>query len=205
LLQTHDNSERFFDDTSKPLGISYGKWTVRWWRWAFNIPKSKNPLIDDTGNYANANQRKDVWFLAGKPADSEPYIPQRRCNIPARRAVLFPIINCEANKLEFPELDESGLIENVVTHMEQIRQKECFLDGKKIPVQRVRSDPEIFEIQINSENIFDIPNGGNTTASADGYWVFLKSLEKGVHIIEFHGSCSSGVRFSGSKYILTVS
>jgi len=107
--------------------------------------------------------------------------------------------------LEYPELDEIGLINNVVAHMELIIQKECFLDGNKIPVQRVRSDPEIFDIDINSENIFDIPNGGKTMASADGYWVFLKPLKKGEHLIEFYGSCSSGSRFSGSKYLLTVS
>lgn len=197
-------TESYFLADSKPLGISFGNWTVRWWRWAFDIPKSRNPINDQSGNFANVNQRRDVWFLAGKPADQEPYVPLRRCNIPSGNAVLIPIINCEANKLEFPELDETGLKENVITHMEQIKQKECFLNGKNIPVQRVRSDPEIFDIYIDSENIFDIPNGGNTVASADGYWVFLKPLEKGEHKLEFHGSCSSGVRFSGSKYVLTV-
>jgi hypothetical protein len=204
-LQTQEKTESYFIADSKPYGISFGNWTVRWWRWVFDIPKSRNPLVDESGNYANVNQRRDVWFLAGKPADPDPNVPLRSCNIPFGSAVLIPVINCEANKLEFPELDENGLKENVITHMELIRQKECFLDGKIIPVQRVRSDPEIFDIHIDSDNIFDIQNGGNTVASADGYWAFLKPLEKGEHTLDFHGSCSSGIRFSGSKYVLTVS
>ena len=204
-MQRQNKDQKYFDLTSKPFGISFGEWTIKWWRWAFSIAKSINPLMDCTGEYANTSQRRDVWFLAGKPADSDARVPSRRCYIPVGTAVLFPVINCEANKLEYPELDEHGLMKNVFDHMEQIKEKECFIDGEKIPTQRVHSDPEIFEISINSQNIFDIPNGGNTLASADGYWIFLRPLEKGIHVIDFYGSCSSGIRFSGSKYILNVS
>ena len=40
---------------------------------------------------------------------------------------------------------------------------------------------------------FGIP-GGYTNATADGYWVFLKSLPQGEHNLYFHGSCSGGIR-----------
>ncbi|CAN5594151.1 hypothetical protein BH18THE1_BH18THE1_04600 [soil metagenome] len=204
LLRQYQNT-RHFGVNSKPFGISFGKWTVSWWRWALSIPKSINPLIDETGNNANRNQRRDVWFLAGKLADRQSHFPQRRCNIPAGTAILFPIINCEANILEYPDKDENDLIEYVVNHTENMTDKKCLVDGIIIPGMRVPSDPKVFDIFINRENILGIPNGGTTVASADGYWVFLRALEMGDHIIEFHGSCSSGTNKSGSKYILSVS
>lgn len=203
-MQTGHKYPNYFTVDSSPWGVSFGHWTVRWWRWALNIPTSKNPLVDQTGDNAYVNQRKDVWFLAGKPADCQHTVPNRQCNVPAGTSILFPIINCEANKLEYPELDKNGLIDNVINHMELIRRKECIIDGNMVPVQHIPSDPEIFQIQINSENIFGIPKGGSTIASADGYWVFLKPLELGEHVIKFYGSCSAGARFSGSKYVLNV-
>ena len=100
------------------------------------------------------------------------------------------MINCEVNPLEYPELKtHQDLIERVKRDEDSIIKKECSVNGKRIPAQRVKSDPLVFELRINEDNAFNVKGGGTTYASSDGYWVFLKPLPVGKHIISFQGSC----------------
>jgi hypothetical protein len=50
---------------SKPYGMSYGQWSVRWWQWVFSLPANNNPILD-TGD-CSAGQSGPVWFLGGRP------------------------------------------------------------------------------------------------------------------------------------------
>jgi len=136
----------YFSADSFPYGMSYGEWTVKWWRWFLSAPKSKNPVLDPSGKYAAVNQPSHgVWFLAGKLADENTNIPSRYCSIPSGRSILFPVINCEANPLEYPELrTEQEIIDHVTADENTIAEKVCFLDGRSIPAQRVKSDPATF-------------------------------------------------------------
>ncbi len=195
----------FTADSPPPYGITYGRWTVEWWRWALAIPKSKNPVLDRTGENAGENQPcKDVWYLAGKLPDENINLPSRSCRIPAGRSILFPVINYEANPLELPELrTDQDIIQQVKKDEDSIVKKECYVNGKLIPAERIESDPPIFELKMVEHNLFN-DEGGSTRASADGYWVFLKPLPKGEHTISFHGSCEKGRLNSGAVYYLQV-
>jgi hypothetical protein len=81
--------------------------------------------------------------------------------------------------------------------------KECFVNGERIPAQRVMSEPQVFELEIKKVNVVDAP-AGLTRASADGYWVFLKPLPVGKYEITFRGSCEFGRLYSGASYNLQV-
>jgi hypothetical protein len=196
----------WFDSDSNPYGLSYGQWTVRWWNWFLSTPKPVNPILDQSGEFASINQpSKDVWFLSGKMADENEYLPSRICRIPSKRSVLFPIINCEANPLEYPELkSEQALIDKVTADENTIVEKVCFLDRKPIPAQRVKSDPTIFELSICDDNVINLPKGGKTIAHGDGYWVFLKGMSLGEHLVSFSGSCENGRLRSGAYYDIIV-
>jgi hypothetical protein len=197
----------FFTSDCTPYGETYGRWTVKWWQWFLLTPKSINPVLDETGKYADVNQTyNDVWFLAGKFADEDrKSFPNRVCRIPAGKSILFPVINCEANPLEYPELKtHQELVEHVKRDEDTIIKKNCSVDGKEIPAQRIKSDPLVFELTINKDNAANIKGGGNTYASADGYWVFLKPLPKGEHFISFQGSCEYGKLNSGANYDLEI-
>ncbi|HEY7081193.1 MAG TPA: hypothetical protein VH500_15960, partial [Nitrososphaeraceae archaeon] len=80
----------------------------------------------------------------------------------------------------------------------------CVVDGKLVPIERIKSDPLIFQVKISEDNIFQINHGGRTSAAGDGYWVFLKPLSPGDHYISFCGSCERGKLNSGAVYILKV-
>lgn len=195
-----------FAADSSPFGKTYGNWTVAWWKWASAIPKSLNPVLDVTGEFSGVNQKERfVLFLAGKLADSSRNFPTRSYTVSNEKSILFPIINCEFNQLENPELKTTqDLARRVEEEEGGISKIECALDGMKIQPQRVKSDPLIFDLDIVENNLFNIKNIGRTHASADGYWVFLKPLPHGEHIISFCGSCEYGKLNSGATYFLEV-
>lgn len=195
----------FYNAESVPYGETYGHWTVKWWQWALSIPKSINPLVDRTGEYSHINQpSKDVWFLAGNLADESMNLPNRFSRIPSGRSILIPVINCEANPLEYPELKtERDIIERVKSDEDTIVRRECSVNGKGISAQRIKSDPLIFELRINEDNPINV-TGGTVHASADGFWVFLRPLSIGEHTISFRGSCEFGKLNSGANYRLEI-
>jgi hypothetical protein len=196
----------FFTTDVKPYGRTYGYWTVRWWRWFLSAPKSVNPVIDWSGKLGYVNQpSNDVWFLAGKVVSEVKKLPSRLCRIPTGRSILFPVINYEANQLEFPELRTFGdIIDRVKLEEDTITEKSCCVNGVSIPPQRVRSDPIIFGLRLRADNVVNA-KGGIAYVSADGYWVFLKSLLPGNYDLSFHGSCKFGRVYSGASYRLEVS
>jgi len=189
-----------------PYNLSYGQWTVKWWRWFLSTPKSRNPVVDTTGEYAAENQpSSDVWFLAGKLGNEDRNLPSRFCSIPRGRSILFPVINCEANPLEYPHLKtEQELVDHVTADENTIVEKVCLLNGIPIPIQRVKSDPPLFDVTFDEDNIYNVKGGESTFAYGDGYWVFLKPLSPGDHVLSFRGSCENGRLHSGANYRLKV-
>jgi hypothetical protein len=204
--QKMQNKFEFFTSDSIPYGKTYGQWTVEWWRWALSIPKSMNPVVDTSGKYANVNQPDtDVWFLAGKFGAEDKEFPHRQCIIPVGKSILFPVVNCEANSLEYPELKtEQDIIDYVSKDEDTIVKTDCFINGERLPIERVRSDPPTFSLTISKDNAIGVKGGGSTIAAADGYWVFLKPIPKGEYSLSFGGSCENGRLNSGAIYKLKV-
>jgi hypothetical protein len=194
----------YFTPDSKPYGLSYGQWTVKWWRWFMAIPAARNPGADDKGENAGVNQfDANVWFLAGTFAEGKAV--ERKCPIPRGRAILFPVINYEMNTLEKPELKtESELLKHVIKDQDDIINLDAAVDSQKVPIYRVRSEPSFFTVTAPEANAVNIPHGGTTRATADGFWVFLKPLSPGEHDIYFSGSCSAGTRNVRANYYITV-
>ena len=135
---------------------------------------------------------------------------ERRCIVPSRKAVLFPVMNYEVNPIEYPGLKtESEMIREVTRDQNDIINLEVAIDGKNVPFYRIGFDPPVFPLTISPDliEVKDVPRGVKTVASeaaSDGYWIFLKYLSKGEHRLFFAGSCSSGVRNVRATYNITV-
>jgi hypothetical protein len=204
MAESRNTRIQYYTELSTPFGQTYGNWTVKWWQWALSMPKAINPLCDKTGENTNSKQPADVWFLAGRFGSEDSWFPKRRCIIPYGRPILFPILNCEANPLEYPQLKtDQDIINHVRNDVDTIVRKECFVNDEKLPPVRVRSDPVLFQVNI-SQDLFDIPRSGETMAAADGYWVFLKPLRVGEYHIRFEGACEEGRLKSGAEYQIKV-
>jgi hypothetical protein len=203
-LMTMDKSPEmavYFLANSNPFGISFGRWTVEWWRWYLSTPCSYNLVDCGFGKLASDN---NVWFLVGKAGNEYTNVPTRFCKIPASHSILFPVINCEVNALECPQLStDRELTEYVDIDQESIN-KRCLVDEKEMVAQRIKSDPVGFEVNINRDNPYGVQGGGKTIAAADGYWVFLKPLSMGMHHVFFQASCEKGRLNTGADYQLLV-
>ena len=202
--ETTQKAARFFASYDCPYGITYGAWTVRWWKWCFSIPKERNPSMDPTGIYTSEKQTTPTWFLAGTWVSEGREHPNRKCSIPSGVCILFPIINCEENPLEYPDLKSRDDMRNRLSYdMGTVQKLTCIVDNEVVPPQRVQSDPEFFQINIRSD-MAENGHGGETVMTADGYWIFLKPLSAGEHHIEFEGSYQYGRLYSGAVYDISV-
>jgi hypothetical protein len=43
-----DSNISVFPPGSKPYGLTYGQWSIKWFQWALSIPNDKNPINDDS-------------------------------------------------------------------------------------------------------------------------------------------------------------
>lgn len=200
MNRTSNNLIECYAPLDKPFGINYGEWTIRWWNWALSTPIIENPVLDETGAYANINQRGDVWFLAGTVGD-ENKIAHRTCEIPEGKAILFPVINYIF--ADDPQCQEWELIEHVQKDIDDIVLTEATINGQQVSSYRIKSDPSVFELCTNQENMLKIRQE-YTKASADGYWVFVKPPNRGEYEIFFHGACSGGLRNASAHYIVKI-
>ncbi|HZA06704.1 MAG TPA: cache domain-containing protein [Nitrososphaeraceae archaeon] len=174
-----------FPAESKPYGLTYGEWTAKWWQWGYSIPKNINPAYDDTGKYCTQKQNGPVWFLAGTYG----HPVNRKCDIPAGKAILFPILNSECSFAEFPKLKTlSELRICAKTIQNQVTTLNAAVDGVAIPnLQKYRILSPSFNFTLPQNNILGLPANVTTQAIADGNWVFLKPLPPGSHRITFRG------------------
>jgi hypothetical protein len=174
-----------FSADSKPYGLTYGEWTAKWWQWGYSIPKNINPAYDDTGKLCAQKQEGPVWFLAGTYG----HTVNRKCDIPAGKAILFPILNSECSFAEFPKLrtlSELRVCAKII--QDHVTILNASVDGVPIPnLQKYRISSPPFNFTLPQNNILGMPANITTQAIADGNWVFLKPLSPGNHKIVFKG------------------
>src|SRR5262245_39640011 len=82
---TGDLDARVFPPDSLPFGKDYGAWSAEWWQWAFSMPASENPLLDETGkNVSQHNVVQPGSWLAGPSSWGAP-----RATVPCPKAQRF--------------------------------------------------------------------------------------------------------------------
>lgn len=194
---------------SNSYGNTYEQWSEKWWQWTISIPAPINPILAPTGFYdASIGQSGNVWFLAG--TDNKTGI-ERTVEIPAGKAIFFPIVNV----LFFNDNDYSEDYMRDVTKaiIDDTKVLEVTVDGKplkNLDNYRVGSDLFVVKTPENGGFIYnpDLKTQESYPSVSDGYWIMLKPLSKGVHIISIHGLVVNpeyiGINEVGVKYIITV-
>jgi len=205
---------QFFDTNDTIYGLTYGQWTVKWWDWIMSIPDKISPLNDTTGALWNIDQpSSDVWFLIGNYAtetEKNEKFPHRKIeDMGSGRSVLFPVLNCMATFLEYSGppyylRTHEDLLNHVDKDVNSVVKKDLFINDKRYLATRVSSHPKIIKTTITKDNAFRIRNFGITDAAADGFWAFIKILNKGHYTIRFEGSCENGRLCAGASYEIDV-
>jgi hypothetical protein len=151
-------------------------------------PVPSNPLLDVTGDRANKGQNYDVFFLAGT-IGGEPVV--RECQVP-QKPLFFPVINAEISGAEYGlNYNDKELLDLTVDLIDRVTCRRVTIDGTSVIAldnQRVTSDR--FYIDFPKDNIYRNFYGvkaGKTPAYSDGYWILMKPLKEGRHVIKFSG------------------
>jgi len=149
---------------------------ARWWIWTESFPRDRNPIDDLTGKACAQNQPADVWFLAGTHGGAV----TRRCDIPARRPVYFPVLNqiCSAGDTS-PEV----AIDACSFEPEEVV---ASLDGRQLAIEK-DSSAGIFTFDAQRDSSTGFAEGPNAAVSW-GYWVGPITVPVGRHVLRFSGS-----------------
>lgn len=179
-----------FSSKERPFGQTWQYWTTKWWQWFLSIPEDSNPAIDNTGEKSSVDQlNPNVWFLASTINGRA----VRTVRIPPGKGVLFPIINVTISNSENPHLTtDQDLISFVNADMSDIVNKRANIDGQDFSLTKedhIQSPP--FDFYFPRNNIFSAKQG-IARGVGDGYWIFMRPLQRGKHVVNTYGSCMSG-------------
>ena len=193
-------------------GKSLGEWSAVWWKWAYAIPASDNPLLDTTGANAKLGDVGPVFFLAGW-FGTAPGPVTRNVTIPANKYVFFPLLNLVddnvGNGCTTPtttpcagRLTIDQLFAQLESSFVNISALHASIDGVSVGdlfAHREVAPAFSYTFQI-TDNLAEAVNGyaGPDSAGtvfpavADGYYLMLRPLAVGHHAINFGGAFSGG-------------
>jgi hypothetical protein len=204
---------RVYPPGSNPFGMSYGAWSERWWQWAYGLPVAGHPLFDETGADCAAGQSGPVWFLGGV-FNVSGSANRTLCDVPAGKALFFPIIDVEWDNA-CPPVDPPLSVEELAAtakwYMDLTTNLECEIDGRAIEnpwSYRFTAGP--FGVDAPTGNIWEYfgcptPAGHYEPLLADGYFLMLTPLPPGPHVLHFTGTVGDPVNFTlDVTYHLTV-
>ena len=196
-----------FPPTARPYGKTYGYWAAAWWKWDFTSDCASNPILDPDGSFQNQNQSGNVYFLAGSIGGTA----TRNVTIPAGKGIFFPLVNT-LNDYPCPDTSfhpsQGQSLKDFLTAgtdaiISQVDSLSMTIDGNTLsnPFDfRATSPPFNFTGNTDLVNCLDPCITGNQQRGVgDGYWIMLRPLSAGTHVLHF----TSGISAYGFSIDLT--
>jgi hypothetical protein len=158
--------------------------TAQWWQWAMMFGED-GPVADRTGARCGDGQQGDIWFLAGGFGTAR---IRRSCVVPEDKPLFFPMVNMAywrqpgAAGLSCADAQAAAALNND-TAIDLFVE----LDGAPYAISEAR--------RIRTRSCFNIfarvPTGAAPynayPAASDGFWLMLRPLAPGRHILKFGG------------------
>ena len=194
---------------SAPDGLTYGEWSAKWFKWAYEPPPASNPVLDTTGANCAVGQSGDVWFLAGTFFPPGPPAVVRNCTIPAGQKLFFPVGNGFCAGDNFPKgfADERKC---ATKNAKTLSGFSAELDGlsihglhSELEANYYRALSPSYDLVLGADNIFGAPAGTYSPGAGDGVYLMLVPLTPGPHSLHFHADITGGGQIDAT-YNLTV-
>jgi hypothetical protein len=200
---------------SAPHGLTYGEWSARWFKWAYEQPAATSPVLDTTGancavGQSGKRQTARVWFLAGTffTDPAQPPVPVvRTCSVPQGYMLFFPVGNgfCAAEPGGFAgnracATGFATTLSGFAVEIDGISVTGLQASLESNPYRAL--SPE-FTLDLPPGNIFAAPPGIYSPAAGDGVYLMLTPLPPGQHTIHIHADISGGGQLDVT-YFLTV-
>ncbi|HEY7078582.1 MAG TPA: hypothetical protein VH500_02705 [Nitrososphaeraceae archaeon] len=172
---------------SKPYGLTYGQWVGKWWQWALSLPNPVNPMADKSGANCAESQQGPVWFLAGTVGGAA----NRACSVPFGKAILLNILSTECSKAENPKDSPADLLQCAKEQDDGgVVRISASVDGTDIKnLKMYRFQSPVFPVTFPVNDVFGVSSDKPvpTISVADGWYVMLKPLSPGAHVIHLFG------------------
>lgn len=186
-------------------GSTLAALTIQFWRWFYSIPLGVNPVTDTSGVNCGINQEGDVWFLAGPGG-----IFTETCTIPAGKTIVSGVNEflddypCPSSIPQQPapgQSLENFLLNDAATFIDPITQPAAKLDGRPLTVKRVKT--QLFSFTAPASLVaFDIcVTGSPQLAVSDGYFVVIKPLPRGEHVLVLTSVNADGSQNMGTVHV----
>ena len=192
-MTSNGHDDIFFRMDEEPFDKSLEIWSAEWWKWLLSTTDLNNPVNDATGELQSIGQpHANVFFLAGTHVKKA----ERIVNIPEDRAVFFPSAVMSASFAEFPNLKSEQDLREYAKEGNQVIDMEVTFEGvtsagetinkqtlDKEDLEKYMVESPLFEVILPNFNIHMYAEGGPTQVVSEGYWVFLKPLERGKYTL----------------------
>ena len=166
-------------------GLSQSEWSRVWWQWAGSFQSEDSPIADRTGEFCGSKQSGPVWFLAGTYGTQRTL---RSCSVPQGKYLFFPLINY----VVMPTTRQSTDCLSMMSTAASITDKPIFLlleiDGVRVEglVAHRQATSQCFDMDAKTEERIRI-----FPSAANGYYVMIKPLPPGEHVLNFGGALPS--------------
>lgn len=187
--------------SSKPFGLTYAEWSIKWCQWLLSIPKPNNPAFDSSGLYAGVGQSNPNMFFLCQTIEGVDLIPTRTISIPAGCAIFMPIINW-ISTMDVDGKNDLQLLSVAKEKMDVISDLSLVVNGVEIaePLNHYRVNSYLFLAELPDNNILCLPPGRRQFVS-DGYWICFQPRTNSIKVSSF-GSCSAGITKISINYDL---
>jgi hypothetical protein len=222
----NDRNDNGYDDSDKNLQIfpanKVAELGDRWWQWiaSLNNITDPNPFTELGQSGCDVGLQDDgrLLFLVGSTRDENTGdFPVHECKIEKGTSILFPIVNvlCDTLEVGTPffganETTQRICANNLVDRFDNLTVNIDGFEVKNPEQYRVDSPAGGFTFTAVLGNPVSIPPGTGTGV-ADGFWILLKPLKPGEHIISFSGAFDwrdvpglGDILEFGATYILDV-
>jgi hypothetical protein len=183
LTVAENGSPEVYAKDSKPYGIPYNQWISKWWQWSQSIPGSMHPREHPSEQNCKVSQQGPVWFLADLLNGKQ----DRTCTIPSGKSILVPLIGgfCGSDSAGISNDDD---LRHCAMAGDDYASMQVTLDGKVIKnLDQTRVQSGFFNITYGIDNIYK-HKPATVRGFADGYYLFLKPLSSGEHILDLKTS-----------------
>lgn len=162
-------------------GQSQSEWSRAWWQWAASFEHAESPITDQTGELCDAKQSGPVWFLAGTYGTHRTV---RLCKVPRGKHLFFPLINYVVTRPLDREVSCRAVMHESARLTDAASALVLEVDGKRVDnLLAYRQPTKCFNIaELSTPKQFVFPSAAN------GYYVMLKPLTPGTHVINFGGA-----------------
>jgi hypothetical protein len=171
--------------TEPVANISQSDWSRAWWQWAGSFDRADSPVADRTGRNCHLKQNGPVWFLAGTYGTQRTI---RICTVPRDKYLFFPIINY----VVMPDSGAACTAACCASFTQTAREitDQPFnlildLDGRRIEdlASYRQFTTQCFDMGARAE-----PKHQIYPSAANGYYVMLRPLSPGKHVLNFGGA-----------------